>query len=236
MLGMTENRWKSGILAISALFMFMAGATETAAQTRAAGNQVAVAATGTGTPANVDPASSAGTFVVVGAQPKFVISTALGLGRLDISSLTGGLVRDADAPTAKRSGGRKTRIKTATSGRATDTETASARTATLIETSIRIIQQTAIATKERSPEPSSGPVSTGTIDVGGDIGGGIVGIGDDDAGKPDRDDDDGKPDRDDDHGKPDRDDDHGKPDRDDDHGKPDRDDDKGKKGKKHGKR
>ena len=96
--------------------------------------------------------------VDVGGRPaaagaRFVISRTIGLGRLKISSLTGGLVRNAVAPKAATGGGGG-QAQTATATDSTETtettETADAdataefETAELIESSIETIQQTTI--------------------------------------------------------------------------------------------
>ncbi len=102
-MGCRASRWMGGVAAA----IIMAGATGAAAQTAGAGSQVAAAATG---------AAPGGTIVSTGARANFVISRTIGLGRLDISSLTGGMVHDGDAP----------RVSTTSDGDATATESSDA--------------------------------------------------------------------------------------------------------------
>lgn len=149
--------------------IIMAGATGAAAQ--GAGSQVAAAAPG---------AAPGGTSVSPGARANFVISRTIGLGRLDISSLTGGMVHDGDAP----------RVSATSDGDATATEssdagdTTEADTAALIETTIEAIQQTTTIETQTidttfaaiEPDPVSPPSddspTAGNNGVGGGVGGG----------------------------------------------------------------
>lgn len=138
-------------------------ATGAAAQTAGVGGQVAAA-----------PAPG-GTIVSTGARPNFVISRAIGLGRLDISSLTGGMVRDGDAP----------RVSTTSDGDATATESGDAGDAgdtTEVESAVEAIQQTnttetfdsTVAVIEPDPvsPPSDDSPTEGNNGVGGGVGGG----------------------------------------------------------------
>ncbi len=151
--------------------IILAGATGAAAQTAGVGSQMAAAAPG---------GTIVSTGVSTGARANFVISRTIGLGRLDISSLTGGMVRDGDAP----------RVSTASDGDATATEssaagdTSEAETTAVIETTIEAIQQTTttetqtfdatVAAIEPDPvsPPSDDSPTAGNNGVGGGVGGG----------------------------------------------------------------
>ncbi len=175
--GMTNNWWKSGIAAITALFM--AGAAETAAQTSGAGDQVATVVSNPGSPANVGPASPAGTNVSAAARPAFFIFTTIGLGKLDISKLTSGLVRDADAPGVTSSSGKEAGTETAAFGETTDTEIAA-----MIESIIETSQKTTVAAVGSVSTPSDDSSSSGNSagGLGGSGSGGGSGVGGGGAG------------------------------------------------------
>lgn len=167
-MGCRASRWMRGIAAA----IIMAGATGAAAQ--GAGSQVAAAAAG---------ATPGGTIVSPGARANFVISRTIGLGRLDISSLTGGMVHDGDAPrVSATSDGDATATESSDAGDAGDTT--EAETAALIETTIEAIQQTTTIETQTidttfaaiEPDPVSPPSddspTAGNNGVGGGVGGG----------------------------------------------------------------
>ncbi len=149
--------------------IIVVGATGAAAQTAGAGGQVAAAA-----PGGTIVSTGVSTDVSTGARANFVISRTIGLGRLDISSLTGGLVRDGDAP----------RGSTTSDGEATATESSDAGDTTEVEATFEDIEQattTETQTFEATvavigPDPVSSPSddspTAGNNGVGGGVGGG----------------------------------------------------------------
>ncbi len=112
----------------------------------------------------------------------FVISQTIGLGTLDVSTLTGGLVQNIDAPKAAAAGGGATQTAPVTDGAESDAEAAETETTALIEASIETIgQTTAIETNIETDIATNDPVvsdDVGSNDdssnngVGGGVGGG----------------------------------------------------------------
>lgn len=124
------KNWIKIAIGMAAAALMASGA---AAQTLGVGGQLA---------ANPAPSAVPATLPASAAPVSFVISTTIGLGKLNISALTGGLVQDAGGPSVGATGG-TAEAGTETSGEATDTEAAAeTEVATLIESSIQAIQQT----------------------------------------------------------------------------------------------